>query len=133
MVPAETEVVEKEQYRKTEYERAFIQSSIVEIRDSAFCECKNLREVVFAEGSELAVIGKSTFRGCSNLAKVCLPESLKRVGSCAFYGCKSLRNIRLPGGLEKIGVQCFQQSGLEKLVVPASVREIGSRAFCMCK
>ena len=83
-----------------------IPSSVVEISDSAFEECKSLKEVVFGAGS-----------------------ALKKICSWAFWKCTSLRNIQFPDSLETIGKYCFCESGLEEVVLPASVKNIEPRAF----
>ena len=51
-----TETIEESQYKKTDYERVFIPKSVTKIDGCAFYECKNLREVVFEEGSKLGEI-----------------------------------------------------------------------------
>ena len=54
------------------------------VEDAAFQACKNLREVVFEEGSRSRSIGVDAFCGCRELAKVTLPERLEMICRCAF-------------------------------------------------
>lgn len=91
-------------------EKIIISKNVTKIRGYAFSRCENLREVIFEEGSKLKIIGES-----------------------AFSDCKSLKNIQLPDGLEKIGAQCFNGSGLDKLILPSSVKRIEARTFYDCK
>ena len=44
-----------------------------------------------------------------------------------------MRNILLPDGLETIEINCFRNSGLEKVVLPASIKCVESGAFCGCE
>ena len=105
----------------------------MEIKTCTFYQCKNLQEVVFEEGSKLKTIGNWVFDGCSNLAKINLPEGLNSIGCNVFFKCTSLKNIQLPSGLEKIGTECFAQSSIEQIVFPASVKEVGIGAFQYCE
>lgn len=53
-------------------------NKIIADTTSEFCECENLRLIVFAEGT-------------------------KRIGNYAFLNCKKLENISLPQSLEELG------------------------------
>lgn len=110
LVPDGTDAINKEQYAEKYYERVFVPRSVTRIRDFAFCNCRNLKEVVFEEGSKLRVIGKG-----------------------AFYSCIALTKVTLPEGLENIGVGAFQEAGLESVIFPASLRMVGQGAFAKCE
>ncbi len=56
---------------------------ITRLGDGAFENCTALREATF--GEELAFIGERTFKGCSSLTGLYLPQSLIAIGSEAFY------------------------------------------------
>ena len=79
VIPDGTEVIRYKQYEETDYERVFIPKGVTEIKSGAFSECESLKEVVFEEGSMLKTIGNWVFDGCSNLAKINLPEGLKSI------------------------------------------------------
>ena len=110
LVPDGTDAIGKEQYAEKYYERVFIPRSVMQIKDFAFRNCKNLKEVVFEEGSKLQVIGKG-----------------------AFYGCIALTKVSFPEGLESIGVSAFQEAGLQSVIFPASLRTVGQGAFAKCE
>lgn len=105
-----TTAIEVDQYKERDLERVFIPKSVVEIRDSAFRGCKDLRKVVFEVGSRL-----------------------KTIGNGAFYQCSGLTAIDFPEGLERIGMFAFSQSGLESVTFPASLRTISQAAFTKCE
>lgn len=62
----------------------------------------------------LAVLGKGltnisfTFRDCSSLVTVILPEALTEIGQYTFRGCQSLAYINLPAGLSTIHESAFE-------------------------
>lgn len=110
-----------------------------------------LTGILDLSATNVSVIKKSAFSGCSNLTRVVLPKTLKELGSrsssagSVFNGCEGLRYIRvagssnqnavfeLPEGLTYIGRQtfknCFASDVDAKVIIPASVETIGSEAF----
>ena len=64
VIPDGTEIIKTNQYRKANYEQVFIPKSVTEIQLGAFDSCKNLREVVFEEGSKLKIVGYNAFDEC---------------------------------------------------------------------
>ena len=62
-----------------------------------------------------------------------LPRTTKIVGPHAFQDTDALASVRLNEGLEALGENCFEYSGLERLVLPASVTSVGERAFTQCE
>ena len=91
-------------------EKIVIPKGVEEIQDRAFEYCRNLRKVVFEEGSVL-----------------------KKIGNVAFCNCTNLKNVQLPDGLETIGICCFEDSGLEEIIFPASVKSIEPQACWRCR
>ncbi len=87
--------------------KVIIQGPVWKIRESAFANCKQLREIN-------------------------LPESLQEIESRAFSDCKALESIELPEHLEKLGTGVFMGAGLRSIVVPKSVREMGEGVFAFC-
>ena len=92
MVPDGTEVICKQCYKEKAIERVFIPKSVREIQDSAFEDCKSLREVIFEEGSRLKKIGVCCF--CeSGLEEIVIPSSVTGLERSAFSSCKSLKKV----------------------------------------
>ena len=109
-VPYGTRTITEDQFSGKNVYRVVIPKSVEKIEDRAFEGCKNLREVLFEEGSKLKVVGENAFNGCS-----------------------SLRNIQLPDCVEEIGLDAFNSSGLESFVAPPSLRVLRQSAFQDCK
>lgn len=113
----------------------------------SFYKCANLKEVVFANGCEMATLESYTFAYCTKLDTIKLPDGLIRLGSyyyagafCdnslnyghVFYGCTALKSITLPVGLQYIYDSVFANSGLESIVIPSTVTHLGKNAFKNC-
>ncbi|QKX41078.1 leucine-rich repeat domain-containing protein [Metamycoplasma hominis] len=107
-----------------------IPSSVKEIGESAFSDCKNLEEVSLNEGLEK--IGAEAFSN-TNIESIIIPDSVKEIGQRAFSSCINLEEVSLNEGLEKIGAEAFSNTNIESIIIPDSVKEIGRRAFSNCK
>lgn len=92
------------------------QTSIKSIKNRSFKECTNIQEVILPQGIE--TVGNEAFRTLGSLKTLILPNSLKSIGVYAFSGCSAL---------EKVGNNINAESGILKL--PTSLETIGSKAF----
>jgi len=79
-------------------------------------------------GSTFTSVGNDTFRTCSNLVGVTLPNSVKSIGDFAF-AATSITGFTLPNGVTSIGYYAFGLAGLTSLTLPNGV-SIGALAFC---
>ena len=91
-----------------------IGSGVTAIGPSAFRDCRNLKELVLADGSNLESIGEYSFMNCTSLTAVTLPENLTKIGREAWFNCTSLTSIVFRCG--KIGkiseyAQVFYNAG----------------------
>ena len=81
-------------YKCTLLESIKLPSTLVEIGDSAFRDCHNLREVVFNDG--LQKVGFRAFGDCSSLENVTLPSTIVEIGTnLNEFVCVRRINIRL--------------------------------------
>jgi hypothetical protein len=61
-----------------------------------------------------------TFAGCTGLASVVIPKSVKYIRHIAFKDCTSLTSFVIPEGVKEIGDQAFTAcTGLTSIKVPA--------------
>lgn len=58
-----------------------------------------------------------------------LPFTLKNTGRRTFKRCSHLKHVTLPERLELIEDKCFYGCTFDDITIPASVREIGECAF----
>ena len=73
--------------------------SVREIGESAFQECKNLKEIKF--GSGLETIRSTAFAMCESLEKVELPEGVKTLDVVAFAYDPALKEVHVPASVEE--------------------------------
>ena len=71
----------------------------------------------------------------SDIRKLIIPSTVKRLGDRAFKGCYRLREVVFEAGsqLETIGRSCFNSCDIERMTIPRSVRDIGNGAFDGCR
>ena len=79
--------------------------SVTSIRNQTFRECSSLTSVTIPDG--VTSIGTSAFHSCSSLASVTIPNSVTSIGNSAFSGCSSLTSITIPDGVTSIGKYTF--------------------------
>ena len=95
-----------------------------------FAGCKNLKTVLFKEGSALGAI--DGFQGCTALEALDLSKTaLEKVGG--FEGCTALKQIKLPDSVTGISERAFYQcTALESIDLPANLERIDREAFGNC-
>ncbi len=107
--------------------------SVEHISDESFKGCTSLSTVTLPQ--DLLYIGPDAFSGCSSrsFSRLIVPDSVKYIGSNAFYGCSSLVNVTLGNGITEIPESCFAQcSSLSSITIPENVTKIGNSAFYNC-
>lgn len=110
-----------------------IPSEVESLPEEAFRDRTDLSEVRFAPGSRLRELPVGLFRGCSNLRRVDLPDSLVRIGAHAFAYCSRLDSIRFPATLRRVGNNAFSRCiSLSEVSLPDSVTMLESYAFSDC-
>ena len=116
---------------------------------------ESLKNVTITAGT---AIGAFAFRGCGNLEKVTIPNSVGEIlnsaffrcsklrtvlfgeesecttiGSSAFEGCTELREITFPAGIVTIGSLAFGDcTGLTAVTLPEGIRKIFASSFEGC-
>ncbi|MBQ8551201.1 MAG: leucine-rich repeat protein [Clostridia bacterium] len=75
-----------------------------------------------------------TFRYCTELTSVSLPNTIKEIGASAFFDCDGLTSIEIPNGVTAIGDKAFCGCDrLTSITIPAGVATIGASAFQHCR
>ena len=97
-IPEGVEVIDKNAFAYcTELDTVKFPSTLVEIRDAAFCGCEWLKSVALPEGCKK--IGNSVFRDCDQLEIIELPSSIEEIGDSAFETWGDTEIHVAPGGL----------------------------------
>ncbi len=102
---------------------------VKEIR-STFRNCTALESVVLPE--RLEIITDSAFENCTSLIEVNIPNGITKIPNSCFASCTSLENVILPESITVIGGGAFEDSGIKDITIPASVDSIYSSAFYNC-
>ena len=72
----------------------------------------------------------STFKNCTNLTSVILPEGLISIEAGAFFGCEGLVNLTIPNSVTTIGPSAFSGClSLKEMVIPTSFTTLGNVLF----
>ena len=106
-------------------------STVTDIGDSAFENCRGLSSVVLPEG--MASIGLGAFHGCDGLTAVTMPSSVTNIEDGAFVNCGGLRSVTIPCGVQRVGVWAFMDcSNLTSVTIPNSLTSVSADAFRGC-
>ena len=118
-------------------EKVMIGEGILAIRNGAFDNCPNLRNVVlpstlksFGNDSELkqSVAQQAVFHNCP-LQSINMPSSVINIGNNAFYKNEKLSQILIPDSVECIGANAFFGTAIQDVHIPAGLQRIGDGAF----
>ena len=111
-----------------------IPDSVLELGDSCFYGCYDLRSITFGAASQLERVGRQAFIGTS-IAAINIPAGVMELCSKCFYGCESLRDVVFCSGskLARIGKEAFAMTSLEFISIPDSVVELCFGCFHRCE
>ena len=87
----------------------------------------------FTFDDHIGVIPQETFRGCTSLTSVVIPENVVSIGAWAFENCSSLASIVIPEWVSMIDDGAFKGcSSLTSINIPEGVTMIKNNAFSGC-
>ena len=102
-------------------------NSLKTIGNRSFRKCTELKSVNLPEGLE--IIGTGAFQGSGLTGKVVIPSSVKEIRENAFYEAKNITEINIPEGITTIAKNSFRAIGITEINIPLSVTSIGEYAF----
>jgi len=84
-----------------------IPSSVTEIGQRSFEDCRSLMTVTFEANSQLKAIDNLAFYSCHALQSITIPNGVTTIGDGAFWGCDYLTNLSLPSSVQSISDNSF--------------------------
>lgn len=78
-------------FYSSKLENLALGNAVKKIGESAFKQCRKLKEINFPEGLE--TIGEEAFNGCTSLEKVEITANVKVIGDKAFSSCNSVKEF----------------------------------------
>ena len=81
---------------------------------------------------QVTSIGNKTFKDCTGLQSLVLPEGLEEIGYWAFYGCKNLQTVHFPASLRTIENEVFKDCTSLTEITLNNVENIYAAAFRGC-
>ena len=106
----------------------------VELNAGQFSGCVQLREVVFADGCQIAELPEGAFEGCCALKAVALPKTVTVIKRNSFAN-SGIAAITIPKSVGVIEERAFDRAGDLAIVMfeeGSELRQIGSWAFNAC-
>ena len=70
-----------------------ISEGVLSIGEYAFCNCNELKTVIFEAENQLESIGENAFENCGSLTAITIPSSVTSIGESAFYNCCKLYEV----------------------------------------
>ena len=111
--------------------RVVLGNSVDSVGNYTFRSCTSLTSVHIPEGA--TSIGNGAFRSCTSLTSVHIPESVTRIWDNAFKDCTSLTSVYIPESVTRIGAGAFHScTGLTSIYIPESVTSIRAGIFYQC-
>ena len=99
---------------------------------SPFKDKATLTRVAFT-GNYVTNLYNNLFDGCTGIANITLPNTLKSINDYAFRNCSKLSEIEIPDSVVTIGKHCFEScTSLSKVIVREGVKTIGEYGFENC-
>ena len=107
-----------------------INENAVIIAQSAFVGCSRLAELTVPQS--VKSINANAFHKCDLLKTVILPEGVI-LGKLVFASCAALERVELSEGIKEIPERAFYKcTSLAEIIIPEGVTSIGDRAFFAC-
>lgn len=108
-----------------------LNTDVTVIRKHAFFGCTGLASVRIPD--RVTIINEFAFCGCTGLTKIVLPSGVKVIKKNAFSGCTGLLDVSIPDSVSVIEDSAFNGcSGLVNMMIPDSITNIGRYAFNGC-
>lgn len=102
---------------------------------SAFEGCVKVKNLIYAQGSNVTTIGAAAFRGCTAINSVSISATTTKVGDYAYQGCSSISKVLFEssGADLEFGAGVFADcQKLRAIALPANVTSFDGSVFDGC-
>ena len=131
IVPEGVTCIEDYQFANFNMKKVVLPSSLEEICDYAFYNCKNLKEINIP--SEVTYIGEYAFAN-TLIKSIVLPDGVIEIKNNTFEGCRNLISVTINGDITSIGEKAFSNCRLLfNINIPKSLASLGKYAFYNCE
>ena len=131
IVPEGVTCIEDYQFANFNMKKVVLPSSLEEINDYAFYNCKNLKEINIP--SEVTYIGEYAFAN-TLIKSIVLPNGVIEINNNTFEGCRNLISVTINGDITSIGEKAFSNCRLLfNINIPKSLASLGKYAFYNCE
>ena len=89
------------------------------IKDGVLINILHKGVVTYTIPSEIKVINRELFKGCTSLAKLFITENVTEIGAEAFKDCNNLKSVIIANSVTTIGKDAFAGCNIEQIVVNA--------------
>ena len=121
----------KDNVKLTSFSELYYFTSLTTLSDDAFAGCTLLATLRFPKS--LKDIGARALQDCQSLRQLNLPTTIAAIGADAFSGCSLLSELELPAGLTAIEQGTFKGcTQISTVNLPITIQRIGSEAFAGC-
>ena len=99
-------------------------TGVSEIKSSSFKGCTQLKSIEIP--NSVTYIGSSVFKDCSSLEHVIIGDHVETIDTYVFQNCVSLEEVNIPASVKEIKGSAFINSGLKTIVIPNTVTTLGA-------
>ena len=89
------------------------------IKDGVLINILHKGVVTYTIPSEIKVINRELFKGCTSLAKLFITENVTEIGAEAFKDCSNLKSVIIANSVTSVGKDAFAGCNIEQIVVNA--------------
>lgn len=102
--------------------------------NNPFSFCASVSKIKLQDGSYYFYSTRSSgFGGCSSLAHINIPDSVRSIPESCFSGCASLSEITFPNSVTSIGERVFYNcSSLSSFIFPDEITTVDKYSFYSC-
>lgn len=106
---------------------------VTKISECSFRNCSNLQRVELPEG--LIILEDGAFSYCTKLQEIVIPGSVRYVGTGVFFGCTALNDVVFDGNTQinlqpNIFARC---SNLRSIKLPLTLHSVPLGLLCHCR